>query len=88
MKKVANIIIGICIITCLIYSITIKKNIEIIREDYERVKVENWKLQLQLLDQTIVYEGKLTDPEDIKLLDSLSNELGYELIGGENGNYK
>ena len=87
MKKVVNVIIGICIVACFFYSITLKKNFDIIREDYEKVKVENWQLQLQLLDQKIVYEGRLTDPKDIKLLDSLSNELGYELIGGlEDGN--
>ena len=82
MKKVVDVIIGICIITCFIYSIILKNNFEIMKEDYEKVKVENWELQLKLLDQKIVYEGRLTDPEDIKLLDSLSNELGYELIGG------
>lgn len=87
MKKVANIIIGICVITCFIYSIILKKNFEIIREDYEKVKVENSELQLKLLDQKILYEGRLTEPEDIILFDSLCNESGYEVIGGlDDGN--
>jgi len=81
MKKVVDVIIGICIVACFFYSIILKKNFEIIKEDYEKVKVENCELQLKLLDQKILYEGRLTEPEDIILFDSLSNKLGYEIIG-------